>query len=92
MKSMQVIIPRLFLTFVFAFVGSPAPHNRSHKPQRPPPAIIVGRFSDVIPSAARGFQMFKKPVQQARAGDRVGICVTQLDAKVVERGILVRPR
>jgi selenocysteine-specific elongation factor len=35
--------------------------------------------------------MFKKPVLKASAGDRVGICVTQLDAKVVERGILAAP-
>jgi hypothetical protein len=51
----------------------------------------AGRLSDAPSAACGSVQMFKKPVQQARAGDRVGICVTQLDAKAVERGILVRP-
>jgi len=33
-------------------------------------------------------QMFKKSVKVATQGDRVGILVTQLDAKLVERGIM----
>ena len=35
----------------------------------------------------KSMQMFKKPVQAAAQGDRVGVCVTQLDAKMLERGI-----
>ncbi|KAK9818119.1 hypothetical protein WJX72_007434 [[Myrmecia] bisecta] len=39
----------------------------------------------------KSMQMFKKPVQSCVQGDRVGICVTQLDAKLVERGIACSP-
>ena len=35
--------------------------------------------------------MFRQPVQGCRAGDRAGICLTQLDAKSVERGLLCTP-
>ena len=35
----------------------------------------------------KSMQMFKKPVQSVVQGDRVGVCVTQLDAKALERGI-----
>ena len=35
----------------------------------------------------KSMQMFKKPVQNVTQGDRVGVCVTQLDAKALERGI-----
>lgn len=33
-------------------------------------------------------QMFHRPVQSASQGDRVGICVTQLDSKSMERGLV----
>ena len=36
----------------------------------------------------KSMQMFKRAVQKASQGDRLGICVTQLDAKSVERGLL----
>lgn len=36
----------------------------------------------------KSMQMFKKAAQRAVQGDRVGICLTQLDAKLVERGLL----
>lgn len=36
-------------------------------------------------------QMFHRPVQQAIQGDRVGLCVTQLDAKSIERGLAAEP-
>jgi len=39
----------------------------------------------------KSMQMFKKPVQVARRGDRLGVCVTQLDATLVERGVLAAP-
>lgn len=35
----------------------------------------------------KSIQMFKKPVNEAIQGDRVGICVTQFDPKLLERGI-----
>lgn len=36
-------------------------------------------------------QMFKKPVQSAQQGDRVGICVAGFDAKALERGLASAP-
>jgi len=36
-------------------------------------------------------QMFHRPVNMAMQGDRVGICVTQLDAKLLERGLACDP-
>lgn len=44
-----------------------------------------------VQKKVKSMQMFKKPVREARQGDRVGICVTNLDAKLVERGIAVAP-
>ncbi|KAL0278758.1 UNVERIFIED_CONTAM: hypothetical protein PYX00_000483 [Menopon gallinae] len=35
----------------------------------------------------KSIQMFKQPVNSAMQGDRVGICVTQFDPKLLERGI-----
>ena len=35
----------------------------------------------------KSMQMFRQPVQYASQGDRLGLCVTQLDAKALERGI-----
>ncbi|CAB4054742.1 selB [Lepeophtheirus salmonis] len=40
----------------------------------------------------KGIQMFKKPVEKASQGDRIGICVTQFDAKLLERGIVSTPK
>ncbi|XP_055387086.1 selenocysteine-specific elongation factor [Condylostylus longicornis] len=39
----------------------------------------------------KSIQMFKKPVQTALQGDRVGICVTQFNPEQMERGILAEP-
>ena len=39
----------------------------------------------------KSVQMFKRPVQRASQGDRVGMCVTQFDAKLLERGIACAP-
>ncbi len=36
-------------------------------------------------------QVFKKPVQSCKEGDRAGICVTQLDPKLIERTIVCTP-
>ncbi|CAL4196420.1 unnamed protein product [Meganyctiphanes norvegica] len=39
----------------------------------------------------KSMQMFKKPVEKAVQGDRLGICVTQFDPKQLERGIVGSP-
>eukprot|EP01116_Phalansterium_solitarium_P022500 TRINITY_DN7450_c0_g1_i1.p1 TRINITY_DN7450_c0_g1~~TRINITY_DN7450_c0_g1_i1.p1 ORF type:complete len:536 (-),score=121.64 TRINITY_DN7450_c0_g1_i1:6-1613(-) len=39
----------------------------------------------------KSMQMFHRPVQRASQGDRVGICVTQLDSKLLERGLVADP-
>ncbi|KAL3148593.1 hypothetical protein ABBQ38_014023 [Trebouxia sp. C0009 RCD-2024] len=44
-----------------------------------------------INKKVKSMQMFKRPVQSCKQGDRVGICVTQLDATWVERGIACTP-
>ncbi len=36
-------------------------------------------------------QMFRKPVRSAKQGDRLGLCVTNLDAAKIERGIAAAP-
>lgn len=35
--------------------------------------------------------MFRKPVSGAMQGDRVGVCVTQFDPKLLERGLVCTP-
>ena len=39
----------------------------------------------------KSVQMFKRPVQRASQGDRIGMCVTQFDAKLLERGVACAP-
>ncbi|XP_038131190.1 selenocysteine-specific elongation factor [Cyprinodon tularosa] len=39
----------------------------------------------------KSVQMFRKPVSGAMQGDRVGICVTQFDPKLLERGLVCTP-
>ncbi|GET92352.1 selenocysteine-specific elongation factor, putative [Leishmania tarentolae] len=36
----------------------------------------------------KGLQMFHKPVESAKSGDRVGLCVAQFDPAWMERGVL----
>ncbi len=36
-------------------------------------------------------KVFHKPVPSAKQGDRVGMCVTQLDSKLLERGLAATP-
>ena len=40
----------------------------------------------------KSIQMFRKPVQTIRQGDRAGICVAQLDSSTIERGLAAKPR
>eukprot|EP00898_Chlorokybus_atmophyticus_P005046 jgi/Chlat1/5542/Chrsp369S00410 len=39
----------------------------------------------------KSMQMFRRPVSNASKGDRVGVCVTQLDSKLLERGLAAAP-
>lgn len=36
----------------------------------------------------KSMQMFKKPIESASAGDRAGICITNFDSKLLERGLI----
>lgn len=45
-----------------------------------------------IDKKVKSIQMFRKPVQSIKQGDRAGICVAQLDADLIERGIASAPR
>jgi selenocysteine-specific elongation factor len=44
-----------------------------------------------ITRKVKSLQMFRKPVRIARQGDRVGICVTNLDPNTIERSIAAHP-
>ncbi|GAQ81505.1 Selenocysteine-specific elongation factor [Klebsormidium nitens] len=44
-----------------------------------------------VQKKVKSMQMFHRPVQRAIQGDRVGLCVTQLDAKTIERGLAAEP-
>jgi len=44
-----------------------------------------------VEKKVKSMQMFRKPVQVAKQGDRVGICVAQLDATQIERGLACTP-
>lgn len=39
----------------------------------------------------KSIQVFRRPVQGCAQGDRVGVCVTQLEAGAVERGVAAKP-
>ncbi|KAK7870360.1 hypothetical protein R5R35_000535 [Gryllus longicercus] len=39
----------------------------------------------------KSLQMFRMPVEKAQQGDRLGICVTQFDPKLFERGLIAAP-
>jgi selenocysteine-specific elongation factor len=39
----------------------------------------------------KSMQMFHKPVNIIRQGDRAALCVTQLNAKLIERGLAAAP-
>jgi selenocysteine-specific elongation factor len=62
--------------------------------------VLAGRakVGDVIELPAlkqekkiKSMQMFRKPVTSVKQGDRVGICMAQLDASLIERGIAAKP-
>ncbi len=45
-----------------------------------------------VEKKVKSLQVFHQPVQEACAGDRVGMCVTQLDTKLVERALVTSPK
>ncbi|XP_062300470.1 selenocysteine-specific elongation factor [Scomber scombrus] len=44
-----------------------------------------------VTKKVKSVQMFRKPVSGAMQGDRVGVCVTQFDPKLLERGVVCTP-
>jgi hypothetical protein len=77
-----------------------APRRRSTT--RRPPAGTVARGSLRVNDPlelpelklvkkVRSMQMFRRPVAACQEGDRVGICLTQLDPKLIERGMACAP-
>ncbi|PSN35635.1 Selenocysteine-specific elongation factor [Blattella germanica] len=44
-----------------------------------------------ITKKVKSMQMFKKPIERAGQGDRIGLCVTQFDPKQLERGVACAP-
>uniref|UniRef100_A0A668AF06 Selenocysteine-specific elongation factor n=1 Tax=Myripristis murdjan TaxID=586833 RepID=A0A668AF06_9TELE len=44
-----------------------------------------------VTKKVKSVQMFRKPVSGAMQGDRVGVCVTQFDPKLLERGVVCAP-
>ncbi|XP_075997360.1 selenocysteine-specific elongation factor [Genypterus blacodes] len=44
-----------------------------------------------VTKKVKSVQMFRKPVPGAMQGDRVGVCVTQFDPKLLERGVVCTP-
>jgi selenocysteine-specific elongation factor len=44
-----------------------------------------------ISRKVKSMQMFRRPVTRASMGDRLGMCVTSLDAKSIERGVVCAP-
>lgn len=44
-----------------------------------------------VTKKVKSIQMFRKPVSGAMQGDRVGVCVTQFDPKLLERGVVCTP-
>nr|AGP03156.1 selenocysteine-specific elongation factor [Amblyomma maculatum] len=44
-----------------------------------------------VTKKVKSIQMFRKPVNRAIQGDRVGVCVGQLEASLLERGLVCTP-
>ncbi|CAO1361114.1 unnamed protein product [Diamesa serratosioi] len=43
-----------------------------------------------IEKKIKSMQMFKKPIEEALPGSRCGICISQFDAKLLERGLVCK--
>ena len=44
-----------------------------------------------VTKKVKSMQMFKESIEAASQGDRVGVCVTQFDPKLLERGLVCSP-
>ncbi|KAL2091091.1 hypothetical protein ACEWY4_013354 [Coilia grayii] len=44
-----------------------------------------------VTKKVKSMQMFRRPVSAAMQGDRLGVCVTQFDPKLLERGVVCTP-
>lgn len=44
-----------------------------------------------VTKKVKSIQMFRQPMLTAVQGDRIGICITQFDAALLERGIIAQP-
>ncbi|XP_062504162.1 selenocysteine-specific elongation factor-like isoform X2 [Corticium candelabrum] len=44
-----------------------------------------------VTKKVKSMQSFRQPIQNAMQGDRVGVCVTQFDPKLLERGLVCSP-
>lgn len=44
-----------------------------------------------VTKKVKSMQMFRQPVEKVSQGDRAGICVTQFDPKLLERGVVGTP-
>ncbi|NXJ50742.1 SELB factor, partial [Spizaetus tyrannus] len=57
--------------------------------------VLVSRAEELpafnVIKKVKSMQMFHTPVTYAMQGDRVGICVTQFDPKLLERGLICTP-
>ena len=63
-----------------------------HEPSTPPETLSNAHsLESSTVRQVKSMQMFRRPVQRCAAGDRVGVCVTQLESKSVERGIACAP-
>lgn len=58
----------------------------------------IVKINDIVEISAlkesrkvKSIQMFKKPVNKAQQGDRIGLCVTQFEASQLERGLVSSP-
>ncbi|XP_027624611.1 selenocysteine-specific elongation factor [Tupaia chinensis] len=58
-------------------------------------AISLGDSVEIpalkVVKKVRSMQMFHRPVTSALQGDRLGLCVTQFDPKLLERGLVCAP-
>lgn len=58
-------------------------------------AVSVGDLVELpslgLERRVKSMQMFRQPLKEAARGDRVGICLTGLDAQLVERGLACSP-
>ena len=53
---------------------------------------IIELPAQKVEKKIKSMQMFRKPVGMIRQGDRAGICVAQLDASSIERGLAAKPK